>query len=77
MHDMRWDDVRVFLEVAKTGTLSGAAAALGVDASTVLRRVAALESALGVSLFQRTPRGYALTPTREAVVEEAPARPMR
>ena len=73
MGEMRWDDIRVFLEVARTGTLAGAAASLGVNSSTVLRRVTALEIALGVTLFQRTPRGYTLTPTGEAVVEDAGA----
>ncbi|HJU30330.1 MAG TPA: LysR family transcriptional regulator, partial [Hyphomicrobiaceae bacterium] len=57
-----WDDLRVLLAVARHGSLSGAARALGVNHSTVLRRVAALEAAIGTRLFDRLPGGYALTP---------------
>lgn len=53
----RWDDIRVLLAVLREGSFSGAAAALGVEQSTVSRRVAALESALGAVLFDRTPGG--------------------
>ena len=56
-----WDDIRVALAVARTGTVSGAAAILGVHHATVIRRIDALESQLGARLFQRHPRGYALT----------------
>jgi DNA-binding transcriptional LysR family regulator len=58
---MNWDDMRFFLQVARTGRLTTAARALGVDHATVSRRVAALEEALGARLFDRSPRGYALT----------------
>lgn len=58
---MDWDDLRYFLAVAKTGSLSGAARALGVNHSTVFRRVHAFEERLGVRLFDRLPSGYALT----------------
>ncbi|MDN5568130.1 MAG: LysR family transcriptional regulator [Paracoccus sp. (in: a-proteobacteria)] len=56
-----WDDIRVALAVARTGTVSGAAADLGVHHATVIRRIDALEAALQARLFQRHPRGYALT----------------
>lgn len=56
-----WDDLRHLLAVARHGSLSAAARALGVNHSTVLRRIAALEGALGVRLFDRMPGGYALT----------------
>jgi DNA-binding transcriptional LysR family regulator len=56
-----WDDIRVALAVARTGTVSGAAAALGVHHATVIRRIDALETTLRARLFQRHPRGYALT----------------
>lgn len=60
-----WDDLRVFLAVARAGSLSGAARSLGVNHSTVFRRVAGLEETLGVRLFDRLPTGYALTPAGE------------
>lgn len=60
-----WDDLRVFLAVARAGSLSGAARSLGVNHSTVFRRIAGLEEMLGVRLFERLPTGYALTPAGE------------
>ncbi len=56
-----WDEVRTAYQVAQQGTVSGAAAALGVHHATVIRHIDALESRLGVKLFQRHARGY--TPT--------------
>ncbi|MDO5630663.1 MAG: LysR family transcriptional regulator [Paracoccus sp. (in: a-proteobacteria)] len=61
-----WDDIRVALAVAREGTISGAATVLGVHHATVIRRIDALEAALGVRLFQRGARGY--TPTEEGQV---------
>lgn len=60
-----WDDLRVFLAVARAGSLSGAARSLGVNHSTVFRRIAGFEEVLGVRLFERLPTGYALTPAGE------------
>ncbi|MBU3028679.1 LysR family transcriptional regulator [Paracoccus marinaquae] len=56
-----WDDIRVALAVARAGTVSGAAEALGIHHATVIRRVDALEARLRARLFQRHARGYALT----------------
>jgi DNA-binding transcriptional LysR family regulator len=56
-----WDDLRLFLAVARAGSLSGAARSLGVTHSTVFRRIGAFEARLGVRLFDRLPGGYALT----------------
>lgn len=67
----RWDDVRVFLALARGGTLSAAGAALGVNASTVGRRIDAFEAALGVRLFDRMPDGVALTAAAEELVPAA------
>lgn len=53
----RWDDIRVLLAVLREGSFSGAAAVLAVEQSTVSRRIAALEAALGAVLFDRTPTG--------------------
>ena len=56
-----WDEVRTAFQVARMGTVSGAADALGVHHATVIRHIDALEERLGVKLFQRHARGY--TPT--------------
>lgn len=56
-----WDEVRTAYQVARKGTVSGAADALGVHHATVIRHIDALEARLGVKLFQRHARGY--TPT--------------
>lgn len=56
-----WDEVRTAFEVARQGTVSGAAEALGVHHATVIRHIDALEKRLGARLFQRHARGY--TPT--------------
>ncbi|MDU8944791.1 LysR family transcriptional regulator [Ovoidimarina sediminis] len=56
-----WDEIRTAYHVARAGTVSGAAEALGVHHATVIRHVDALEGRLGVKLFQRHARGY--TPT--------------
>lgn len=56
-----WDEVRTAYQVARLGTVSGAAEVLGVHHATVIRHIDALETRLGVRLFQRHARGY--TPT--------------
>lgn len=56
-----WDEVRTAYQVARSGTVSGAADVLGVHHATVIRHIDALEGRLGVKLFQRHARGY--TPT--------------
>ena len=53
MQTMNWDDLRHLLAIARAGTLSGAARRLAVNQTTVARRLAALEAALGVRLFDR------------------------
>ncbi|MEY1555712.1 LysR family transcriptional regulator [Yoonia sp. R2331] len=68
-----WDDVRVFLAVARAKGLSGAAPVLRMDPATVSRRVARLEAALGAALFVKSPQGYALTDTGQRVRAEAEA----
>ena len=57
----QWDDIRVFLAVARAESLSRAAPALRMDAATVGRRIARLERDLGAALFVKSPQGYALT----------------
>ena len=56
-----WNDLRYFLELARRGKLSAADLRLGVDHTTVARRIAALERELGVTLFDRENRAYQLT----------------
>ena len=58
---MDWDDLRIFLAVARAESLSGAGRALRLDPATVGRRVARLEEGLAQRLFLKTPQGYALT----------------
>ena len=60
-----WDELRTFREVMRDGSLSGAARRLGVAQPTVGRHIDALEAALGIALFARSPRG--LTPTDAAL----------
>ena len=56
-----WDEIRTAYHVARAGTVSGAAEALGVHHATVIRHIDALEARLGVKLFQRHARGYTAT----------------
>ena len=56
-----WDEIRTAFQVARLGTVSGAAEVLGVHHATVIRHIDALEKRLGTRLFQRHARGY--TPT--------------
>lgn len=75
-----WNDLRHLLAVARYGSTLAAARALGLNQTTVARRIAALEAALGVQLFERRPDGYrptararALIPMAEAMEREAEA----
>ncbi len=68
-----WEDVRYFLALSRSGTLSGAARMLRVNHATVARRVGALEATLGKVLFDRRADGYGLTPNGEAVLDIAVA----
>jgi DNA-binding transcriptional LysR family regulator len=68
---MNWDDLRVFLVVARAGRVATAARQLGVEHSTVARRIAGLERAVGAPLFYRTAGGYQLTPQGTTVLAGA------
>ena len=68
-----WDDLRLFLAVARKGGLASAADATGKSAPTLGRRMLALEQQLGRELFRRLPRGYELTEHGEALLETATA----
>ena len=65
-----WNDLRYFLAVAEAGSTLGAARALRVSQTTVARRLAALEQALALTLFERRQAGYALTPAGEALLDQ-------
>ncbi len=58
---MDWDDLRIFLAVARSESLSAAGKRLRIDPATVGRRIARLEDAMGARLFAKSPQGYALT----------------
>jgi molybdate transport repressor ModE-like protein len=68
---MNWDDLRLFLAVARTGSISGAARHLDVQHSTVSRRMRQFEDKLGARLIERKKTGYALTPAGEDVRQAA------
>lgn len=68
---MDWDDLRTFLTIARYGTLSAAARALGVAQPTMGRRLAAMEERTGARLLQRHPGRFALTPLGETVLGNA------
>lgn len=68
-----WDEVRTAYQVARRGTVSGAAEALGVHHATVIRHIDALEARLGVKLFQRHARGYTPTEAGEDLLRVAQA----
>ena len=64
-----WDEIRTAWQVARAGTVSGAADALGVHHATVIRHIDALEQRLGVKLFQRHARGYTPTDAGKALAQ--------
>ena len=70
---MNWDDLRIFLSVARTGTLSAAAKALRIDPATVGRRIERLEREMDAILFVKSPQGYLPTSAGERLVKHADA----
>ena len=66
-----WSDIKYFLQVAESGNVTSAALELGVNHSTVSRRIRAFEKEHGVRLFERVPSGYILTNAGSAIVELA------
>ncbi|MEO9080109.1 MAG: LysR family transcriptional regulator [Rhodanobacter sp.] len=68
---MEWSDLRVFLAIARHGTLGAAARKLGQTQPTMGRRLQALEHAVGHKLFQRTSEGFVLTNEGSAVLNHA------
>lgn len=68
---MNWDDIRIFLSVARKGSLTGAAEALGMSPSSTGRHIDNLEARLGARLFVRSQTGYALSDAGLAIIPDA------
>ncbi len=67
----QWDDLKIFLAVARRDSLSGAGRVLKIDPATVGRRIARLEAAYGAPLFAKSPTGYALTDAGQRLMGHA------
>jgi len=70
---MNWDDIRVFLAVARAESLTGAGKTLRLDAATIGRRIARLEARLGAERFVKSPQGYVLSSVGEELLPAAEA----
>ena len=68
---MNWDDMRFFLALSREGSISAAGRSLGVNHTTVARRITALEDMLGTRLFDRLPAGYEMTQSAEDLYRHA------
>jgi DNA-binding transcriptional LysR family regulator len=68
---MQWNDLSIVLEICRAGTLAGAARSLGVNHSTVFRRLNNIEENMGVRFFDRLPHGYVMTGAGEAAMRAA------
>jgi DNA-binding transcriptional LysR family regulator len=66
--NLAWDDYRLIRAVAEARTLPGAAQRLGINHSTVFRRLKQIEDALGLPLFEKSRSGYSVTPCGEELV---------
>ena len=69
--DVHWDDMRIFLAVARAESISGAGRGLRMDAATVGRRIGRLETGLQAALFAKSPQGYALTDAGQRLLVHA------
>ncbi len=68
MHGLSWDDFRYLLALSRKGSVSKAAKYLGVNESTVSRRLKTVEDRLGLRIFDQTPAGYCLTEIGEGLI---------
>jgi molybdate transport repressor ModE-like protein len=68
---MNWNDLNLVLAICRSGTLSGAAKVLGINYTTVFRRINAIEKKLEVRLFDRQPTGYVMTEAGEVIKRSA------
>lgn len=71
MQHLNWDNLRYVLMVANKGSISAAARELGVNRSTVLRRIDRFQEDLNCNIFKRSVEGYALTPEAEKMIKAA------
>ncbi len=71
MQQLNWDNLRYVLMVANKGSIAAAARELGVNRTTVLRRIDGFQQSLNCRLFERGEAGYALTPEAEKIVDAA------
>jgi DNA-binding transcriptional LysR family regulator len=71
VESLHWDDLRVVLAAARTGSFRKAATAIGKDIATVVRRIRRIEADIGEKLFQILPNGVVVTPTGKAVASAA------
>ncbi|MEM6662252.1 MAG: LysR family transcriptional regulator [Pseudomonadota bacterium] len=71
LQKLDWSDVPFILSVCEAGSLAGAARMMGVNHSTVYRRVEGVEERLGVRLFERQSHGYVMTPAGEMFYQRA------
>ena len=71
MQQINWDNLRYVLTVAKKGSIASAARELGVNRTTVLRRIDAFQLSIGCRIFERSSTGYILTPEAEKMIDAA------
>lgn len=71
MHNLNWDDLRILLAVADTGSQSSAANQLGINQTTISRRLRQLEKEYGKSLLQRQRHGYGFTAEADLLIDQA------
>ncbi len=71
MQQLNWDNLRYVLMVAKNGSIASAARVLGVNRTTVLRRIDSFQESLGCRIFQRGKSGYVLTLEAEKIIDAA------
>lgn len=69
MHKINWENLHYVLTVARTGSISGAARKLNVNRTTVLRRVNRFEDKLGITVFERSRKGFVLSAGAEQILE--------
>ena len=70
---MNWDDLKLFLAIGRQGKLTAASRRLGLDVATLSRRMTSLEHSLETKLFERSPKGYALSEAGHALMQHAEA----
>lgn len=70
---MDWDDLKLFLAIGRQGKLTAASRRLGLDVATLSRRMTGLEHSLETKLFERSPKGYALSEAGHALMQHAEA----